>query len=436
MEGNSTPATTTAPAKTQQTNSAYSPGHKRKSQGKVLMEITAMSGEYPADFIPRMIPAASYARKIISTLVGDKLIKPVLAGGLKGYRLTPKGKRQLLSDNPARFAGFLDGAVETNKIRKGYERRLRLHSLAEVCTLMHNAEVEIFKDVKPRVYLPDAPTVSSQPHDKSPEGGKPPKVNNHSPSENPSQPSVAHEGVNPGQRSPPIISAPCFYTSREQKGQEDNAIRGSRAAGTLLTPEHIYAIYNTGSAVSGWSKNTEQRFKAEVEANISRKLLVSQYEGRAVGGIMIGKDLGTLEKYLAVDEKDKNVYDFLIKVYQPFYYVTNDIHGEAQLKLLCDRDKMAMLRNAMLQRNLPPDKSCPVENDAITADGKPVLFCCHLDFPRLIRFRNSAILHKKAGKVAAFDFQVDMLKNYLKDTAEIVNLNFNNIMARLYQENR
>ena len=267
-------------------------------------------------------------------------------------------------------------------------------------------------------------------------------MNNHSLSGNPSQPSVAHEGGNPGQRSPPVISTPCFYTSREQKGQDDNAIRGSRAAGTLLTPEHIYAIYNTGSAVSGWSKNTEQRFKAEVETNISRKLLVSQYEGRAVGGILIGKDFGTLEKYLSVEEKDKNVYDFLTKVYQPFYYITNDIHGEAQLKLLCNRDKMTMLRTSMLGRYLPPDKSQAVENDAMTKDGRPVLFCCHLDFPRLIRFRAGAILHKKFGKVAAFDFQKDILESYLKGVAEVVCMNLSDvmerldIMARLYQENK
>ena len=410
IESNSTPSAIPASTTKPQADSANTPGYKPKPQGKLLMEITAMSGEYPASFLPRLIPAASYAKKIVSALIGDKLIKPVSEGGLKGYRLTPKGKKQLVLDNPARFAGLLDGTVETNKVRSGHERRLRLHTIAETSTVMHNAGVEIFKDVKPKVYLPDLPPL-------------------------PSQPSVTIEGRNPGQHRPHIITVPCFYTSREQKGQDDNAIRGSRAAGTLLTPTCAYAIYNTGSKESRWSKNVEQRFKAEVEANICRKLPGGQYEGMALDGVMIGKGMETLEKYLAADEKGLNAYHFLTRVYSSFYYITNDIYGEAQLRLLCDSEKMTVLRNAMLQRNLPPDKSHPVENDAMTEDGSPVLFCCLLDIPRLIRFKTSVFLHKKLGRVAAFDFQADMLEHYLGDAATVVSLNFNEIMARLFHEN-
>jgi len=409
MESVSTPPASSAPSAIPQTVSAKPPRDKTKTQGKVLMEITAVSGEYPSENIHRLILAPSYARKVVSTLIGDNFIKLVSAGGLKGYRLTPRGKKALITDNPARFAGLFSGTAETNKARTGYERRLRLHSLAEVCTLMLGAGVEIFADVKPKVYLPDV-------------------------SDPPSQPSVTGTDGKFSRSSPPSIAAPCFYTSREQKGQGDNAIRGSRATGTLLTPTNVYAVYNTGRLQSRWSEKTEQRFKAQTQDYICRKLLSHQYNGAAVSGIMVGADLETLEKYLTAKEKEQTAYHFLTKVFGSFYFITNDIFGETQLKLLCDRDRTAGLKTAMQKGLLPPDTKHPIEHDAITEDGNPVLFCCLLDIPRLIRFRNGAALHDKVGKVIAFDFQLDMLGRYLGNTAEFVGLSFEKFVGRFFKD--
>jgi len=437
------------------------PKTKPKSQGRLLMEITAITGEYPQGNLPRLIPSQSYAKKVVSNLANDKLIKQISSGGLKGYRLTIKGKRSLLSDNPARFAGFLEGVAETNKMRSGYERRLRLHSLAEVCTLMNGAGVEIFADVKPKVFLSNEMIKSrmetettnhinlanrteprcvdaglktlanpSQPSSESSEGNKLPKVN-----------SSTSKG-NPHQYPPVDITTPYFYLSREQKGRDDNAIRGSRAAGTLLTPTHVYSIYNTGNAESYWSEKIEQRFKAEVQDYICRKLLFHQYQGGAVNGIMIGADMEILEKYLIINKKrqdtqkdaqrtkPQNVYHFLTKVFQSFYYITNDKQGEAQLKLLCDNNKMVSLKNVLTKGLHPPDIKHPIEHDALTEGGNPVLFCCLLDIPRLIRFRNGVALHGKVGRVIAFDFQLEVLGRYLGNTAEFTDISFDKFAQR------
>ena len=407
---------TQAQTQTQASNS------KPKARGRLLMEITAISGEFPASNISRLIPAQSYAKKVISNLTSDNLIKQVSAGGLKGYRLTSKGKRSLITDNPARFAAFLRGTVETNKMRSGYERRLRLHSLAEVCLLMAGANVEIFADVKPKLFMPNEPPIPSQPHNGSSEDGKPPKVN-----------SPVIQG-NPSQYPPVLIANPCFYTSREQKGQDDNTIRGSRAAGTLLTPNHVYAVYNTGNVESRWSEKIEQRFKAEIQDNICRKLLFHQYQGETVNGIMIGADMETLEKYLTAKEKQQTAYHFLTKVFKSSYYITNDSHGEAQLRLLCDIEKIKGLKNVLSKGLCPPDTKHPIEHDALTEDGNPILFCCLLDIPRLIRFRNGVALHGKVGKVIAFDFQVDMLGRYLGDTAEFVGISFDKFVHRFIEK--
>jgi len=434
MNGERAHPTTTAPsanialytATTQTTPQQLMPAQstldKPKPVGRQLMEITAISGEYPAGNIPRLIPAQSYAKKVLSSLIADKLIKQVSDGGLKGYRLTPKGKRSLVSDNPARFAGLFEGASETNKMRSGYERRLRLHSLAEVCTLMIGAGVGIFADVKPKVYILNEPTIPSQPSIGSLEGEKSPRVNS---------PTIRGS---PNQHAPIVITGPCFYTSREQKGQHDNAIRGSRAAGILLTPAHVYAIYNTSNVESRWSEKIEQRYKAEVQDYICRKLLFHQYQGVAVGGIMVGYDMETLEKYLVAKGKQQTTYHFLTKVYTSFYYITNDTYGEAQLKLLCNAEKMTALKNILIKGLHQPDAKHPIEHDALTEDGSPVLFCCLLDIPRLIRFRNGVALHGKIGRVIAFDFQVDMLCRYMGDMAEFVGISFDKFSKMFFRK--
>jgi hypothetical protein len=84
-------------------NSQSSFEQPRKTQKQLLVEITAISGEYPAENIHRIIPSASYAKKVVTELIGDKSIKLVSKNGLRGYRLEIKAKRQLLAENPTRY---------------------------------------------------------------------------------------------------------------------------------------------------------------------------------------------------------------------------------------------------------------------------------------------------------------------------------------------
>ena len=395
---------------------------KLKTQGQLLLELIAISGEYPANNINRLIPAASYAKKVVTSLTADNLLKTVNSGGLKGYRLTLASKRKLAADNPARFVGVLDGTSETNKMRSGYERRLRLHSIAETCTLMHNVGAEIFQDMKPKVYLLNEADSRNENSLRSA-----PNL--------PSQPNGSPKQKGVGGNAASTITTPCFYTSREQKGQNDNAVRGSRAVGTLLTPTDVYAVYNTGGTESRWSKDVELRFKVEVQDNICRKLLAHQYGGEAVNGIMVGNDLETLEKYLEIKPKHQTGFHFLIKTFPAFYYITNDKHGEAQLRFLCNEAKMNELDISLQKKLSPSDKKYPVEHDAITTDSNPVLFCYLLNVPRLVRFKNGVTLHKKIGKIVAFDFQVEMLMRYLGDTAEVIKaIDFEKFVGWIYPE--
>ncbi|MCL2392664.1 MAG: hypothetical protein FWC66_08705 [Oscillospiraceae bacterium] len=394
----------------------------QKTSGDLLMEITALAGEYPAKNIHRIIPTKDYDKKVAANLVAEKMLKKVSKDDLRGYRLNFAGKRKLMEENPERFRGILEGGTETNRLRTTKTRRLRLHSFATVCTIMYNAGVEIFQDKKPKVYL--LADIPSQAAIESSASIIAPSI------ENPSSLGNQHPKA-------PVITTPCFYTSREQKGEKDNAIRGSRAAGTLLTPTHVYAIYNTGNGSElKWHRVVEQRFSVEVQDYICRKLLLNQYNGANVGGIMIGESLDILEKYLTVTEKKTLGFVFLTRTYWPFYYITNDEYGDLQLKLLCDDRKMAEVKSAFLAKLLPPDKDYPIEHDARTEDGKPVLFCCLLDIPRLDKFREGLRLRNQEGKVVAFDFQEEMLKRYLGDKVEVATLNFQGYRQKFFPQEK
>jgi len=384
------------------------------------MELTAISGEYPAENIPRIITSHSYAKKLITALVNDKLIKLVNKGGVRGYRLEIKGKRKLLTDNPVRYKEYLDGATDTNKLRSDHPRRLRLHSVAEAYTLMHNAGIHIYKDTKPQVYLLDASASPSQ-------TALSQTINGSS-----AYKTLMNKGSPTTDGNQPVITSPCFYSSREQKGEDDNAIRGSRAVGTLLTQTHVYAIYNTGGTESRWRESVEMRYKADVHDYICRNLLLSQYKGGPVSGIMIGKTMDILEKYLVADTKTSASHNFFTKTYQPFYFITNDDYGEAQLRLLCDNARMTALKTAMQKGLTPADIKYPIEHDALTEDGNPVLFCCLLNIPRLVQFRAGIQLHGKIGQVIAFDFQQEVLERYLGGMVVFKTLSLEKLMERLY----
>jgi hypothetical protein len=174
------------------------------------------------------------------------------------------------------------------------------------------------------------------------------------------------------------------------------------------------------------------RYRATAQDYICRKILLSQYKGESVGGIMVGENLEILEKYLVAQSKTGIAHNFLAKTYQPFYFITNNDYGEAQLKLLCDNARMNALKTAMLKGLLPANSKYPIEHDALTEDGNPVLFCCLLDIPRLVLFKTGVLLHGKMGKVIAFDFQKEILGRYLGNEVEFKTLSLEKLMERFY----
>lgn len=164
----------------------------------LLLTLTALCGEYPIRQISHLPGGSAYLESVVTALRRDGLLRTFSKDGLRGLRLTSSAKRLLLADAPEWFSAYLTGSSEPNKLKSEISRRLRLHRMAEILTIMHNADIPAF------------------PWEKAPF-------------------SAASQSA----------AIPAYYTSREVKeiGPQGAKIKSSRATGILLTDGGIFLTY-------------------------------------------------------------------------------------------------------------------------------------------------------------------------------------------------
>ena len=255
----------------------------------------------------------------LTALRRDGLLRTFSKDGLRGLRLTSSAKRLLLADAPEWFSAYLTGSSEPNKLKSEIPRRLRLHRMAEILTIMHNADIPAF------------------PWEKAPF-------------------SAASQSA----------AIPAYYTSREVKeiGPQGAKIKSSRATGILLTDGGIFLTYNTAKAQMKWEYKAELRFKALLQTE-------GVMPDAEISGIVFGS---TMEQLSILTQPDAHSYFLLDGSFPHFYYLTNDRYGEAILRLLCDTQQRRTLDAILadgLHEGIP---NWRVENDAIDSEGNPVLF--------------------------------------------------------------
>ena len=285
----------------------------------LLLTLTALCGEYPIRQISHLPGGSAYLESVVTALRRDGLLRTFSKDGLRGLRLTPSAKRLLLADAPEWFSAYLTGSSEPNKLKSEIPRRLRLHRMAEILTIMHNADIPAF------------------PWEKAPF-------------------SAASQSA----------AIPAYYTSREVKeiGPQGAKIKSSRATGILLTDGGIFLTYNTAKAQMKWEYKAELRFKALLQTE-------GVMPDAEISGIVFGS---TMEQLSILTQPDAHSYFLLDGSFPHFYYLTNDRYGEAILRLLCDTQQRRTLDTILadgLHEGIP---NWRVENDAIDSEGNPVLF--------------------------------------------------------------
>lgn len=236
------------------------------------------------------------------------LLRTYYRDKLRGYRLGVRAKNRLLDNWPERFAPYLTGDTDTNRLKSEIGRRLRLHRLAETYVTMDNAGVGLFQDEKPKVFAP--------------------------------------QGYSDG-----AVKYPSFYSSREVKemGVDTTQIRSSRFTGVLLTSSGIYVTYNSSAALMKWRYKSEMRVKALMWSVLCQQRLTGQYNADAVQGVILGESMELAYQMLTSTGGAKHDYFMLDGSYDHFFFFTNDHQGEVLLALLCDCAKTAQLNDILKQ---------------------------------------------------------------------------------------
>ncbi len=350
------------------------------SQSDLILTLIAFSGELPTTQITRLSGGEAYKQKVIKRLKADKLIRTFYKDGLRGYRLTSKAKERLLCDNTDRFSFFFTGESETNHIKSEITRRLRLHRLAETNVTMFNADVELFRDKKASVFTPIWT-------DKE-------------------------------------ILLPAFYSSREIKelGTDSTKIRGSRAMGALLGEDSIYAVYSLGESLMKWEYKAEMRFKMMMRNLLCQERLEHIYDFDCISGLILANTMTLAGEILS--QPRQSSYFLIEGGYEHFYFLTCDRRGERILTLLCHPEIRNNLDEILTDELHPASPTLAVENDALDADGNPVLLGYTCDLPRLSRFDLALQNKQQQGTVICFDFQKEVLEGVMSKTIHFQTISF------------
>ena len=360
-----------------------------------LMELAAISGECSPGVLAHLGIGRSYGEKLITRLKGEGYVRTHYKDGLRGYRLTSRGKKLLLSENPARFSFYLSGSSDTNRPRSDFPRRLRLQQTSTAYAMFLNAGVEIFRDRKPLLFSME------------------------------------------NRAAPCKMALPAFYHSREVKelGAEAVKINNSRTMGILLSPECIYAVFCTGGSLMKWEYRTELKVKALLSYHTSRGILSGMNGGlrytpdTPVKALIIGEGMDTALKLMESTGGFQKSYFYLDSSFDYFHYIPDGSAGATMLKLLCSPALLKGLKSLLLSDLQPPCPDYGLEHDAVS-EGMPVLLAFDFDMLRLSRFRTALSFHGLTGNLVCFDFQKPVLQQYFGEAATIETIDLKKFEGR------
>lgn len=357
-----------------------------------LLEIIGISGEFPSNQLSRVFSTPAYTEKIITELKADKLIRVHYKDKLRGYRLTKYAKELLLTQNPIRFQYFLTGKTETNFIKSEPMKRFRLHQKAQVYLTLSHANIPYYPDSKPQIY-------------------------------NKNQMGLLMDERN----------LPYYYSSREIKdlGEATTKIKNSRIMGILLSSQCIYCIYNTGTNLMKWEYRTEVRLNAFLQQYFQSFPYPNRPQIRA---IMFGDDMEVALQLLTSTGGHKRSLFSLDASFEHFHFLPSSIEGESLLKLLSNPEMMKRLNQLLLSDLNNKNETLPIDHDAVSADGSPVILAYDFDMHRINRFNTGLNVYEKSGNLICFDFQIPVLKKYLSANIHFSSIDLNKFRKEFLHE--
>lgn len=230
------------------------------------------------------------------------------------------------------------------------------------------------------------------------------------------------------------IMLPAYYTSLEIKaiGPDGTKIKNARFCGVMLAENHIFIVYNAGSAQMRWDQKSEIKTRALVSFLFCRQWFPKLYSQSEVRGILIGADMSTAQQLLCeTHSKAARLFRF-DQTFEHFHFIPNTLQGDFLLQLLCNAAQLATLQSVLSEGLLPADSGAPIENDGFEEDGTPVLFAFDGDLQRLQNFINMLQLRESSGSVICFDFQAEAFCAYCGDNAKLQTIDMEKLKRRIF----
>ena len=182
-------------------------------------------------------------------------------------------------------------------------------------------------------------------------------------------------------------------------------------------------VYNTGPGQMKWEYQSELRLNHLLQTEICQHRLTKQFLNVKQTPIVFGSDMEQMAPLMDVGGDGRHNYFILDGLFEHFYYLTSDHHGELVLQLLCDTEQREVLDDILSQDLAPRRPDWIVDNDAMDGDS-PVLFAYTCDMPRIKRFNTALGLHGKTGTLFCFDFQEETMRQICGQGIDIQCIDF------------
>jgi len=220
-----------------------------------------------------------------------------------------------------------------------------------------------------------------------------------------------------------------FYSSKELKNadiEQRYKTEFTRIMGALFCPGGVYAIYNTNKGLMKWNKQGEGKAQVLIEDIVSMNYKVE--DNNLSNAIMFGKDIDTAKEILESNGglKDCNDFEMLSfdNTYNNIYFLTLDENGLYQLNLLIQKNWYNYIRNSIFPKEFLNIEYLSIDCDAYDkSNNKYILMFLDGNIGKLKRFKEATYDNKnKKFEVVCFDWQEEMLRNYLGDDVSILSI--------------
>lgn len=201
-------------------------------------------------------------------------------------------------------------------------------------------------------------------------------------------------------------------------------IRSSRMTGLLLASSEAFLLYQGGVQVPELDHKSEQRTRSFLRHTLCGNRFGGKYGLDCLRTVLVCEGLQALVDILQGAYTPNRNFFALEEHNSGFYYLTNDHKGDVLLRLLCDPVRRARLTAILAGHFCAPNPNLYVENDALDAQGNPVLFACLPDIPRLARFLSAFLDGNGKGSVVCFDFAAQALRSCCKENVAIMAVSF------------